>query len=113
MQEERWDKDVSYRTLQQQAEQAEKRARAAEEREQRIQEKLDQIDQQAEAAPSSASQDGYRRRPLSYMRKKELVAECQERGIDAEGTVKELRDRLKEARRLDDADEPPTSSLFS
>jgi hypothetical protein len=35
---------------------------------------------------------------LSKMKKPELVAECEERGLDSEGTVAQLKERLKEAR---------------
>ena len=35
---------------------------------------------------------------LSKMKKPELVAECEERGLDSEGTVAQLKDRLKDAR---------------
>jgi len=40
---------------------------------------------------------------LSKMKKPELVAECEERGLDSEGTVAQLKERLKEAR---DSDTP-------
>jgi len=38
---------------------------------------------------------------LSKMKKPELVAECEERGLDSEGTVAQLKERLKEARESD------------
>ena len=40
---------------------------------------------------------------LSKMKKPELVAECEERGLDSEGTVAQLKERLKEARDLEGA----------
>jgi len=38
---------------------------------------------------------------LSKMKKPELVAECEERDIDSEGTVAQLKERLKEAREIE------------
>ena len=38
---------------------------------------------------------------LSKMKKPDLVAECEERGLDSEGTVAQLKERLKEARESD------------
>lgn len=35
---------------------------------------------------------------LSKMKKPDLVAECEERGLDSEGTVAQLKERVKEAR---------------
>jgi hypothetical protein len=35
---------------------------------------------------------------LSKMKKPDLVAECEERGLDSEGTVAQLKERIKEAR---------------
>jgi hypothetical protein len=40
---------------------------------------------------------------LSKMKKPELVAECDSRGLDSEGTVAQLKDRVKEAREADPA----------
>jgi hypothetical protein len=40
---------------------------------------------------------------LSKMKKPDLVAECDERGLDSEGTVAQLKDRVKEARESDPA----------
>ena len=40
---------------------------------------------------------------LSKMKKPELVAECEERDIDSEGTVAQLKERLKEAREIEGA----------
>ena len=40
---------------------------------------------------------------LSKMKKGDLVKECEERGLDSEGTVAQLKERVKEAR---DKDEP-------
>ena len=40
---------------------------------------------------------------LSRMRKAELVAECDERGVSNEGPVSDLRSRLREARSADEA----------
>ena len=40
---------------------------------------------------------------LSKMKKPELVAECDSRGLDSEGTVAQLKDRVKDAREADPA----------
>lgn len=40
---------------------------------------------------------------LSKMKKPELVAECDSRGLDSEGTVAQLKDRVKDARESDPA----------
>ena len=42
-------------------------------------------------------------KPLSKMRKSALVEECTERGISSEGTVPELRSRLRQARKEEDS----------
>jgi len=43
---------------------------------------------------------------LSKMKKGDLVRECEERGLDSEGTVSQLKDRVKEAR---DKESPASS----
>ena len=44
---------------------------------------------------------------LSKMKKTDLVRECEERGLDSEGTVSQLKDRVKEARDQEDPETKP------
>ena len=44
---------------------------------------------------------------FSKMKKGDLVSECEMRDIDSEGTVAQLKERIKEARALDDDAPPP------
>jgi hypothetical protein len=46
---------------------------------------------------------------LSKMKKPDLVAECEERGLDSEGTVAQLKERVKEARESE-GDAKPTKA---
>jgi hypothetical protein len=50
---------------------------------------------------------------LSKMKKSELVAELNERGLPADGIVAELRQRLREARRQENADDEKTDASSS
>jgi hypothetical protein len=43
---------------------------------------------------------------LSKMKKGDLVLECEERGLDSEGTVSQLKERLKEAREQESSPAP-------
>ena len=40
-------------------------------------------------------------KPLSKMKKADLVSECDLRGLDSEGTIPQLKERIKEARELE------------
>jgi hypothetical protein len=46
---------------------------------------------------------------LSKMKKVDLVKECEERGLDSEGTVSQLKERVKESREKDNPDKVVSS----
>ena len=59
------------------------------------------VDEQESGAARWGGRDpGARRTAISKMRKHELIEELTERGMDAGGVVKELRDRLRAAREV-------------
>ena len=51
-------------------------------------------------SPPSSSSEEEVLLPLSKMKKSDLVDECIRRGIDSDGTVSQLKERVKEARTL-------------
>ena len=59
-------------------------------------------------APNEPSEQGDKPLALSKMKKADLVEECERRGLDSEGTIPQLKERVKDARA---AEEPAKTKV--
>ena len=68
---------------------------------------LDAPEAEAPAKKAPVKRSEPAKMALSKMKKPDLVLECEERGLDSEGTVSQLKERVKEARDQEDPESKP------